>query len=153
MAASRSASASQNRSYDAIFQKHARDYNIDWRLLKAIAMQESSLNPRAVNKADPSYGLMQVLCTENDGDPFCDNVFNLPGWGKVTKEKLLDPDTNIAYGAQIFAWNLRTYGSVEKALAVYNSWDQRNAPQRGPFKNQHYVDGVLGYFRELGGVL
>lgn len=137
------------QTLDDIFKKHGAAYGVDWRLLKAIATVESALNPAAVNPADPSYGLMQVLCTAGQGGK-CTNRFNVDGWSEATRERLKDPDFNVKIGAQVLAWNLKTYG-MPKGIAVYNAWDQRHAGANGPFKNQRYVDKVLTAYRKLGG--
>ena len=144
--------AKMEETMDAIFQRNARAFGVDWRLVKAIAIVESSLNPAAVNAADrESVGLMQVLC-QPDGKGGCRNRFPaVVGWSGATREKLLQPDFNVYIGAQIIATNLRDYGSIPKAVAVYNAWDQRNAPRAGPFKNQRYVDKVIGEFVDMGG--
>ena len=135
--------------FDAIYQKYGDQFGVDWRLVKAAAQHESNENPDAVNPSDPSYGLMQVLCTD-DGSGGCSNNFNIEGWPpQGGSDALLDPDTNVYYGAQILAANVKAYG-VPKGVAVYNSWDQHTAPTNGPFKNQAYVDDVLRRARALG---
>jgi len=129
-------------SMDDIFRKWGAVYGVDWQLLKAIAITESSLNPDAVNAADnESIGLMQVLCRP-DGGGGCSNGLNVDGWSEATRKKLFDPRFNIKIGAQILAWNIRTYG-LPKAIAVYNRWAERTSPVAGPFENQSYVDAVL----------
>lgn len=134
---------------DDIYKKHGARFGVDWRLLKAHAQVESSESAGAVNKADnESIGLMQVLC-QPDGKGGCKNKLNVEGWSQTTREKLLDPDWNVYIAAQILEWNLRTFG-FPKGIAVYNAWDQRNAPTKGPFKNQAYVDKVLAKARALG---
>ncbi|MGD9159003.1 MAG: transglycosylase SLT domain-containing protein [Desulfobacteraceae bacterium] len=138
-------------SLDTIFQKYGDQYNVDWKLLKAIATVESSLNPDAKNPSDPSYGLMQIYCTP-DGKGGCTNKFNINGWPPKSAEALLDPELNVMLGAQIIAWNLATYPLL-KAIAVYNSWSARNDPPDGPFVNQDYVDKVATAYVNLGGSL
>jgi soluble lytic murein transglycosylase-like protein len=136
-------------AFDALYQKHARAFGVDWRLAKAIAQHESAENPDAVNAADnESLGLMQVLCRP-DGAGGCKNKLNVQGWAGVTRELLLTADYNVYIGTQILAYNIATYG-VLKGIAVYNAWDQHEAPRAGPFKNQAYVDDVLRRARELG---
>jgi soluble lytic murein transglycosylase-like protein len=130
-----------DNSLGALFDKWGGAYGVDPLLLRAIAMTESGLDMLAVNPSDPSYGLMQILCTPGP-DGKCSNKFNIDGWPGITRAQLLDPDTNIRMGAQILAWNLRTYG-MPRGIAVYNAWDQRHSPVNGPFKNQRYVDKVL----------
>lgn len=136
-------------SLDALFQKWGAAYGVDPLLLKAHATIESGLDPSAINPADPSYGLMQVLCTKGP-EGRCSNRFNIDGWSGMTATRLLDPDTNIKIATQIVRWNVDTFG-MPRAVAVYNRWDQRNAPQAGPFANQRYVDKVLAEYRRLGG--
>lgn len=127
---------------DDLFKKWGAVYGVEWRLLKAIAITESRLNPDAVNTGDKeSIGLMQVLC-HPDGEGGCSNRLNVDGWSGATRKKLFDPQFNVRIGAQILAWNIRTYG-MPKAIAVYNRWAERTSPAAGPFVNQSYVDAVL----------
>lgn len=139
-----------DKPLDVLFKKWAAIYKTDWRLLKAHAVVESNLKTDAVNRSDPSYGLMQILCTNAGGT--CSNKFNIDGWVGMTSARLLDADTNIRMGAQIVAWNQQQYGLL-RGIAVYNSWDQRKAPIYGPFKNQTYVDKVVRVYTSLGGVV
>ena len=133
-------------SVNDLFKKWGAAYGVEWQLLKAVARKESRLNPNAVNNADnESIGLMQVLCRPN-GQGGCANRLKVQGWSKVTRRKLFDPDFNIRIGAQILAWNIRTYG-MPKAVAVYNRWAERSSPLAGPFENQSYVAAVLGNYR------
>lgn len=138
----------RSETLDEIFQRWGNEYGVDWILLKAVSMKESSLNPNAVNSADnESLGLMQVLC-HPDGYGGCTNRFNVDGWTEATREKLLMPDFNIRIGAQILAWNIQQYG-LPKAIAVYNKWNERTSPQEGPFDNQAYVEKVLSNYRSI----
>lgn len=135
-------------SLDGLFEKWGKTYSVDPLLIKAHAVVESSMDPNAVNRSDPSYGLMQILCRNKDGGA-CTNNFNIDGWKGMTVQQLLNPDVNIRMAAQIIKFNLR-YG-LPRAIAVYNSWDQRVAQISGPFKNQAYVDAVRTAYRNLGG--
>jgi soluble lytic murein transglycosylase-like protein len=132
---------------DEIFQKWGNRYGVDPILLKAIATVESSLDPSAENPSDPSVGLMQILC-KPDADGKCSNTLNVDGWNDATWERLHDPDFNVMIGAQILAWNLRTYG-YPRGIAVYNAWSARNDPPEGPFRNQQYVDRVKAAYVAL----
>jgi len=133
---------------DTLYKKHARLHGVDWKLLKAIAQVESSENVNAENPADPSFGLMQILCQGSGAT--CTNKLNVDGWPPKNKQQLFDPDYNIHIGAQILAWNQQRYG-FKRGIAVYNCWSCRTAPPDGPFKNQDYVDKVLTKFSGLGG--
>ena len=129
-------------SIDDLLKKWGAVHGVEWQLLKAIAIKESRLNPNAVSTADnESIGLMQVLCRP-DGQGGCSNNLNVDGWRIATRKKLFDPDFNIRIGAQILAWNIRSY-RMPRAIAVYNRWAERRSPVAGPFENQSYVDAVL----------
>lgn len=134
---------------DTIYKEQGERFNVDWRLLKALSIVESSERPQVKNPADPSYGLMQVLCVP-DGNGGCSNKFNIEGWPPVNAEALYDAEYNVSLGAQIIKWNIDTFGLV-KGIAVYNNWSARNEQQ--PFSNQSYVDKVLREFRNLGGTV
>ena len=140
------------RKLDSIFKKYGTRYGVDPLLLKAIATVESSLKSDAVNEADRySVGLMQILYRPSsalDRNSPPSNRFNIEGWNEATFDKLKDPDFNVKLGAQILAWNIKTYG-MPRGIAVYNAWDQRHAPQGGPFKNQSYVDKVTRVYAQL----
>jgi soluble lytic murein transglycosylase-like protein len=134
----------QQKSLDELFRKHGQEKGVDWRLLKAVAKAESSLNPEAFNPNDPSYGLMQILCTGKSGEP-CHNKFYIRDWPPKNKQALYDPDLNIHFGAQILEWNIGQYG-LQKGVAVYNHWGARNTPPGEDFPNQEYVDKVMEYY-------
>lgn len=139
-------------SLDYLFEKYGQKYGVDPLLLKAVAMVESSLNPNAVRNNPPydvSVGVMQVLCLPGPNGA-CSNRFNVDGWQGMTHQALMDPETNIAIGAQILAWNLKTFGSP-RGIAVYNSWTARHAGVNGPFPNDSYVRKVLYNFNRLKG--
>lgn len=55
--------AGASNQYDALFAKYGKQYGVDPRLLKAIAIKESGLNPDAVSPANKNgtrdHGLMQ----------------------------------------------------------------------------------------------
>lgn len=130
---------------NGLYQHYGQAYGLDWLLLKAIAIVESSENPDAVNPTDPSTGLMQILC-DADGTGKCTNKFNVTGWDLATVQRLKDPDFNLSIASQILKWNIDNYG-FKRGVAVYNRWASRKDPPNGPFGNQEYVDKV---FREYG---
>ncbi len=135
--------------FDALFRRHGAAHGVDWRLLKAIALVESSLNPRAEHPNGLSSGLLQVYCAPAHA-PACRNRFNVAGWPPASRAQLYDPDYNAHIATQILAWNLRTYG-LEKGIAVYNAWGARKTPAGQAFPNQAYVDAVLTRYHTLGG--
>ncbi len=129
-------------SLDSIFNMQGATYGVEPVLLKAIAMTESSLNPRAVNPSDPSYGLMGIL--------YPATRFGIEGWPPASAEALYDPAYNVQIGAQVLAWNQRTYGWL-RGIATYNRWASRLDPPAGPFGNQAYVRRVLRHYVASGG--
>lgn len=134
---------------DDLFVKYGDMYGVDAALLKAISRAESNGNPNAIRNNPPndvSVGLMQILCIP-DANGFCTNNFNVEGWQGMTFDALKDPETNIAIGAQILAWNIEQFG-MPRAIAVYNNWSARKSPQAGPFPNQAYVNRVLNFYAQ-----
>jgi hypothetical protein len=90
--------------YSAIFQQAGKQYNIDPRLLAAVAQTESSGNPDAVSPAG-AMGLMQLM----------------PATAQALGVKdPTDPTQAIPAAAQLLSQNLSRYGNVEDALRAYN---------------------------------
>lgn len=132
---------------DALFKAQGEATKIDWLLIKAVATVESHLNPRAVNRRDPSFGLMQIHCVA-DQSGACRNRLDVEGWAGMTRDRLMDPAVNVRIGAQVLAWNIRTFGRM-RGIAVYNSWSARLAPRGATTPNQFYVDRVLKTYLAL----
>lgn len=55
-------------AYDDCFKTAGKENNIDWHLLKAIAITESKLEPRAKSQDGQAIGLMQVRAGNLTGD-------------------------------------------------------------------------------------
>lgn len=108
--------------FDGCFQTAGDYYGINPLLLKAIARQESSMNPQAVNRntnGTTDIGLMQI------------NTTHMPKLRKagVTEERLWQPCVNIAVGAWVLADAISRHGMTWKAVGVYHSptdWRQRD---------------------------
>jgi soluble lytic murein transglycosylase-like protein len=95
----------------------------------AIIWSESSGNPKAVNPADPSYGLMQ--CTMPIGRKYS---------SAQTPTDLMDPDTNVEAGSGFLAYLKTRYGTTNPLtdpncawVAAYNEgepnlWSKRPDP-------------------------
>lgn len=107
-------------------------------LVKGHIATESQWNPGAVNPADPSYGLMQILAGPRGRYP------------TVPAADLLDPSTNITLGTNFLLELIRQYG-VPAASAAYNAGHPmyNSAGQfvnsQGSTRVQAYVDEVLTY--------
>ena len=142
--ATQPAPASNAGLYDDIYKRWATFYNLDWKLLKAIAIVESNERASAVNPSDPSVGLMQVLCR---GWPDqCTNTLYLAGWPPSNPQRLFDPEYNVEIASGILADNVNNFG-IRKGIAVYNSNRARHETE--PFSNQSYVDKVTARWGRL----
>ena len=101
------AAATAPSQYDPMFASAATTYGVSAADLKKLAITESSLNPTAHNAQDSnggSYGLMQI------------NGQHIGSLG-LTQDNILDPQTNINAGAQLWAQALQQAGG-NKAQAV-----------------------------------
>lgn len=111
------------------FDEAGRQYDINPRILRAIARVESSFNPRAVNwntNGTYDFGVMQINSI----------------WGHTYGEEwwstLGDPCTNIKAGAMILASCMKKYGYTWEGIGCYNS--------QTPGKRDKYA---LKVFRQL----
>ena len=118
--------------YDNYFEEAAKKYNVDPRLLKAIAGAESSWNPNAVSRAG-AQGLMQVMPRnfEPGEDPF-------------------NPRDNIMAGARVFndgvKYAQKHGGGIDEQLRYYNG-----GTRRGSKENREYPNRVAKEFVALYG--
>lgn len=105
--------------FDRCFEQAGATYSISPFLLKAIARQESTMNPRAIGRnpnpamADEyGIGIMQI------------SSWWLPRLAKigVTERQLLESAcTNITVGAWILAGNIERHGMTWTAVGAYNA--------------------------------
>lgn len=142
------------RDYDESFEKAAAQTGVPFALIKAHAIRESSLNPRAYHYDNPSsgasYGLLQVEWNNNDRFDkygFPDSIIGSDGSG------LYDADTSAYIGACIIRDNL---GWLDKNKTLQGLRDTINSYNTGTTEAKHpapanYVDDVLGYYSELIG--
>ena len=121
-------------SLDDIFEEAAKNYNVDCKLLKAIAKAESGYNTNAVSSAG-AMGVMQLM----------------PATAKslgVTNP--YDARENIMGGAKLIFGFLKQYNNDKTlALAAYNAGPGNVNKYGGvpPFKEtQNYVKKVLNFY-------
>lgn len=100
--------------WDGCFAAVGAYYKINPLLLKAIARQESSMNPNAIGKntnGTVDMGLMQI------------NSIHLPKLARagIRREQLLDPCTNIAVGGWVLADAISRHGMSWTAVGAYHS--------------------------------
>lgn len=116
------------------FEWASARFGMSSHLLYAIALQESGLNPRAVNRntnGSQDIGLMQI---NSSWAP------TLMRYGIRTAD-LWDPCTNIFVGAWILGGNLVRMGPTVAALGAYNA--------RDPVKREAYARRVLERLHRL----
>ena len=110
-----SAVAAPDAEMRACFYQASERYEIDSRLLKAIAEVESGFRADAVNSSNRNgtrdVGIMQI------------NSWWFPKLEKeygITESDLFDPCTNIHVGAWILANNFNDYGWTWESIGAYN---------------------------------
>ena len=120
---------------DAELQLHiihtAEEKRIDPAIVMAMACKESTYDTSAVGDGGNSYGLLQVQ----------------PKWHyermlKLGCTDLLDPYQNVVVGVDYLSELLNTYGSMDKALTVYN---------RGSYNGTitQYAENILAYAEQI----
>lgn len=123
------------------FNETGAIYQIDSKLLKAIAQQESSLSAKAVNinrdkqglVLSTDYGLMQVNST---------HIPKLQKMGVIRNQQdlLNQPCLNVKIGAWILAQHLRECGVNWACLGSYNAgFHPRNEKKRLRYAQQIYA--------------
>jgi soluble lytic murein transglycosylase-like protein len=109
------ATAADRPSWDRCFDDAGTLFGIHPALLRAIAMQESSMRPDAVNKAtfngSQDVGVMQI----NSG------WFPTLRNNGVDPDRLMEPCVNIAVGAWILSQSVQRHGMDWKAVGAYHS--------------------------------
>lgn len=118
----------------------ARKHRVDYRLMRAVAEQESGYNPQAIrapyiagNKdGSLDYGLMQINSSW---------LPTLASYG-ITQRTLLDPCVNADVGAWILADLFRRHGLTWDAVGAYNA--------KSPEKRYAYAVGVYTKLQRIG---
>lgn len=142
-----------NQDFDLFFLDAADQTGAPFALIKAHAIQESSLNPRAFMDENPkgletregwaSRGLMQVLWWPGS-DRF--KKYGFPDSSLDDGEGLFDAHINTLIGAKIIAENLRSCnGNLRDAVNMYNT-GKKEAQFKAP---GNYVDRVLKNYNTL----
>ncbi len=134
-----------------LFQKYANQYGFDWRLIAALAYQESGMNNKKRNKSG-AVGIMQVL-------PSTGNDKNI----RISKVHLLE--NNVHAGVKYLAFLRRRYFSdpqiqprnqVRFALAAYNAGPAKisrvrsQAKEMGLDPNRWFRNVELAALKKIG---
>ena len=119
-----------DNNYDDIFQSAAAQHGVDPLWLKAQAMNESSLDPNAVNDETGAAGVSQIT----------------PKTAQSLGVDPSDPKSAIDGQARLMAENLKRYKNIEDATRAYHGGtDQDNW---GP-KTEAYVKKVSATYQQL----
>lgn len=110
--------------YDALFKKYGADYGLDWRLMAAVAYQESRFDPLARNRSG-AVGLFQIK-PATAREPYI-GIPNIEGLDHV--------EQNIAAGIKYLDWIKRRYfdsnsqmserDRIRMTLGAYNAGPRR----------------------------
>jgi len=125
-------------------------YGIDSLIIEAVIQVESNYNPKAVNPADPSYGLMQILHREN-GWSTAEALLkqlgkSIPENLEEMKEYLFNPNNNIELGGFYIKTILNKYGFDN--IDIYNIGE--TSYSRG-YRNIDYKNKVHSAYFKLKG--
>jgi soluble lytic murein transglycosylase-like protein len=110
--------------FPAVLLAVARETEIDFRLLLAIAEKESGFRPDAVGKSG-EIGLLQImpgtaeLVIKRFGLDYAPPTTDKKG-AYVTLGTLADPKFNLRVGAAYLRWQIKRYGFGPAALRAYN---------------------------------
>lgn len=122
--------------YEEIITRHAKQYNVDPMLVKAVIRQESGFRDKVISPAGAN-GLMQLM----------------PGTAKRFGVSMMDvfkPERNIEAGTRYLAWLLKRFnGNVQFALAGYNAGEGKVDKYKGipPYKEtRNYVKRVTHFY-------
>ena len=112
-------------SFDDIYQKYASYFGIDWKLVKAVVLQESNENSEAVGDNGKAIGLMQLWSYH---------------WGAHTRDEMFDPETNIEAGTKFLSYLVKKWG-VNVGVQMFNTGEQGYL---NGVRATNYLNGVLG---------
>lgn len=104
-------------------ERAADQHALDPIVLVVLMADESTCNPRAVNRRTGAVGLLQIL-PEGSANP-----------DQLTMAQLLDPDANMDLGAAAVSRLLALCGNLGQALTLYRGGGKRD-PDTGRTKCQ-----------------
>ncbi len=106
--AARQQAADERAAIELLIVAHAKTHGLPEKLVRLVVRRESNFNPRAIYRGN--YGLMQIRL----------GTARALGY-RGTAEGLLDPATNMTYGAMYLAGAYRAArGDEERTLTLYS---------------------------------
>lgn len=122
-----------SETLDELYKKWAEVTGLDWKLIKAIAITESSEDPNAIGDSGNSYGLMQIQ--NSIGDYYAGR----------TDQDLLEPDVNVQIGSFFLYDMILKYG-YEGGIQAYNLGETK---YRAGYRSPSYLNRVLNNLGSL----
>lgn len=153
------------RDYDIYFESAADEFNVPFALLKAHAIQESSLKETAFRNENPSgradregwasRGLLQLLWAPDKDNAAAKSKlydrFKKYGYSGAVignGDLLFKPEVNARISAQLIHDNLKSAGgNIRDAINMYNAGVKESVRQAP----EGYVDKVLNYYNKILG--
>lgn len=126
------------QAFDKIFAKHCSGTKVPVELAKAVARQESALNPLCVNVAGKDFtpatraeAIRIIRKAESEKRSYDVGLMQINSqwirqW-KIDPASLLDPDTNIRLGVRLLREEIGRHGLNWRAVGKYHSPN----PERG----------------------
>lgn len=111
-------------SFDDLYKKYSEYFGIDWRLIKAVVLQESNENSEAVGDNGKAIGLMQLWSYH---------------WGGHTRDEMFDPEINIEAGTKFLSYLVKKWG-VNVGVQMFNTGEQGYL---NGVRATNYLNGVL----------
>ena len=103
------------QTYSEYVEKYAQEFEIEKELIYAMIKAESNFKAEAISNKE-AIGLMQIL--ESTAKEVAEELeLEL----EITKEEILNPETNIALGSKYLSNLIKKYGNIELAIASYNA--------------------------------
>jgi soluble lytic murein transglycosylase len=101
------------QKYSEYVEKYAKEFEIEKELIYAMIKAESNFKYDAVSSKG-ALGLMQILES---------TAYEVAGKIEleITKEEIINPETNICLGTKYISNLIQRYGNIELAVASYNA--------------------------------
>lgn len=155
--------AIRRAAYQELVTKEARKNGLDARVLAAIITVESNWHPSAMHvEAHYRYVLNLALHARESGVSIdTERHLQRVAWGltqlvggtarsigfRGPLSGLLDPATNVHWGARYLGGLNRRYRNVWDCVAAYNAGSVRRNLKTGRYSNQSYVDKIAVQLR------